>query len=75
MGAWRYLRARFGETLYGRKFSCISRPASASPATGSHNSHKQEQEQLIAEAFGESSAQQKTKENLYANRIESPVSR
>jgi 2-oxoglutarate dehydrogenase E1 component len=75
MGAWRYLRARFGEHILGRPFSYVGRPASASPATGSHNSHKQEQEQLIAEAFGKSATPRKTKENLYANRIESPVSR
>jgi 2-oxoglutarate dehydrogenase E1 component len=53
MGAWRYLRARFGERLPGGfEFSGVSRPASASPATGSANSHRQEQQQLLAEAFG-----------------------
>ena len=53
MGAWPYLRVRFGDFLFGRlPFSCVSRPASASPATGSASSHKQEQEQLITAAFG-----------------------
>jgi 2-oxoglutarate dehydrogenase E1 component len=52
MGAWRYLRARFGERLLERfPFALISRPASASPATGSASSHKREQESLIAEAL------------------------
>jgi 2-oxoglutarate dehydrogenase E1 component len=52
MGAWSYLRARFGETLLKRfPLSVISRPASASPATGSAASHRLEQQQLIADAF------------------------
>jgi 2-oxoglutarate dehydrogenase E1 component len=54
MGAWRYLRIRFGENLFDRfPFSGISRPASASPATGSSNSHKQEQAKLLTEAFSD----------------------
>jgi hypothetical protein len=77
MGAWRYLRARFGETLCGHAFSYIGRPASASPATGSANSHKQEQEQIISEAFRSDNPRiSGTKENgEYVNRIESPRSR
>jgi 2-oxoglutarate dehydrogenase E1 component len=52
MGAWSYLRARFGERLFQRfPFSVISRPESASPATGSSASHVLEQQQLIADAF------------------------
>lgn len=52
MGAWRTLRSRFGEQLFGRfPFSGVSRPASASPATGSSNSHKQEQQKLLNQAF------------------------
>jgi 2-oxoglutarate dehydrogenase E1 component len=52
MGAWRYFRVRFCDKLLGRfPFSGITRPASASPATGSHSAHKKEQEQLISEAF------------------------
>jgi 2-oxoglutarate dehydrogenase E1 component len=53
MGAWRYLRVKFGEKLFNRlPFSVISRSESASPATGSGSSHKQEQKQLLAGAFG-----------------------
>jgi len=52
MGAWRYLRARFGNRLFDRlPLSLISRPAAASPATGSASSHRLEQQQLIANAF------------------------
>jgi 2-oxoglutarate dehydrogenase E1 component len=54
MGAWYEFRVRFGDRLFGRwPFAGISRPASASPATGSSNAHKREQAALIAKAFGE----------------------
>ena len=53
MGAWHYLRVTCGEKLFDRfPFSVIARPQSASPATGSASSHKQEQEQLLTAAFG-----------------------
>jgi 2-oxoglutarate dehydrogenase E1 component len=56
MGAWRYLRARFGERLIGRHpFHGVHRATSSSPATGSASSHKLEQKQLLAKAFGEKS--------------------
>jgi 2-oxoglutarate dehydrogenase E1 component len=52
MGAWRYLRGRFGETLFGRfPLRLISRPESASPASGSHAAHLMEQQELIRQAF------------------------
>jgi 2-oxoglutarate dehydrogenase E1 component len=52
MGAWPFLHPLLGERLLGRyPVQCICRPASASPATGSHNSHKQEQAELIHRAF------------------------
>jgi 2-oxoglutarate dehydrogenase E1 component len=51
MGAWRYLLARFGETLLGAwPFSGVCRPASASPATGSSALHKAEQVTLLRSA-------------------------
>jgi 2-oxoglutarate dehydrogenase E1 component len=57
MGAWRYLRVRFGENLFGRlPFAVISRPASASPATGSTSRHKLEQQKILDEALGEGEA-------------------
>ena len=53
MGAWRHLRARFGAQLFGKHpLSCVTRPESASPATGSANSHRVEQQILLEQAFG-----------------------
>jgi len=53
MGARRYLRLRFGSSLLGRhEFHEVCREASASPATGSASSHKQEQAEILARAFG-----------------------
>jgi 2-oxoglutarate dehydrogenase E1 component len=52
MGAWRYLRIQFLDRLLDRfPFRGVCRPAAASPATGSHSSHKKEQETLLKEAF------------------------
>ena len=51
MGAWRYFRSRYGDSMFGRTLSCVSRPASASPATGSASRHKQEQRDVVAGAF------------------------
>ncbi len=55
MGAWRFLRVMWGNTLFGRhSFENISRPASASPATGSHTSHDLEQDAILTKAIGPS---------------------
>jgi 2-oxoglutarate dehydrogenase E1 component len=55
MGAWRFLRAHFGDKLFGRfPFAGICRPASASPATGWTGLHKKEQTEVVERAFGES---------------------
>jgi 2-oxoglutarate dehydrogenase E1 component len=52
MGAWTYLRVRFGERLLGRlPFAGVYRPAATSPATGSASSHRLEQQALLARAF------------------------
>ena len=52
MGAWRFLRVTWGDRLLGRlPFYGVSRPASASPATGSGSSHKLEQAELLKTAF------------------------
>lgn len=54
MGAWVYLRIHFGELLAARfKFSGVTRAPSATPAAGSHRRHKQEQNDIVARAFGE----------------------
>jgi 2-oxoglutarate dehydrogenase E1 component len=53
MGAWRYLKDAAGERLCGRfPLSGVTRPASASPATGSKRSHKVEQSRVLDRAFG-----------------------
>jgi 2-oxoglutarate dehydrogenase E1 component len=54
MGAWPSLCLRFGSRLLDRfSLSCVARPESASPATGSHATHKREQQDLIERAFGQ----------------------
>jgi 2-oxoglutarate dehydrogenase E1 component len=53
MGAWHYLRIKLGEKLFDRfPLSVVCRPESASTATGSANSHRREQEELMVAAFG-----------------------
>jgi 2-oxoglutarate dehydrogenase E1 component len=55
MGAWRFLHEKFGQHLFGRwPLALVSRPESASPATGSSGAHKIEQGKLIRRAFGDS---------------------
>ena len=52
MGAWPFLRARFGDRLLGRHpFRAVSRAESATPASGAASSHKIEQERLLLLAF------------------------
>lgn len=53
MGAWRHIRARFGEMVLGRfPLSSVSRPEAATPASGALSSHRVEQERLLSAAFG-----------------------
>jgi 2-oxoglutarate dehydrogenase E1 component len=53
MGAWWYVRMNLGERIFGRyPLTNACRPRSASPATGSGNSHRLEQQELIDAAFG-----------------------
>ena len=52
MGAWRYLLVKFGGRLLDKfPFAGITRPAAATPATGSHGSHEREQEEILERAF------------------------
>jgi len=52
MGAWRFVKGRLFEAFATRLLvRGVSRAESASPATGSSAVHKQEQEQLLDEAF------------------------
>jgi len=58
MGPWYFLNARRAELLEGRHpLSLVSRPESASPATGSKAAHDLEQRMLLDEAFGASATQ------------------
>jgi 2-oxoglutarate dehydrogenase E1 component len=53
MGAWWYLNLNFRRTLFkNRAVSALSRQASASPATGSATRHREQQDRLLAAAFG-----------------------
>jgi 2-oxoglutarate dehydrogenase E1 component len=55
MGPWYFLNARKAALLGGRHpLSVVSRPESASPATGSKAAHDLEQKRLVEEAFGAS---------------------
>lgn len=54
MGAWHYLRVTVSMEFQGRlPFTGICRPASASPATGSHAAHLIEQAEILERAFSE----------------------
>ena len=52
MGPWWYLQFHYGNQLDGRlPLSAVTRPASASPATGSAHSHRIEQQRLLNQVF------------------------
>ena len=54
MGACYYILATSGRTSKARyPLRIVSRPESASPATGSHASHELEQRMLLDQAFAE----------------------
>jgi 2-oxoglutarate dehydrogenase E1 component len=52
MGAWAHVSERFAELFPGRALRYVGRPPSASPATGSAEVFREEQERLVAEALG-----------------------
>lgn len=53
MGGWRFLLAQLGEKLFDRfDWQYIGRKAAASPSTGSHHVHHEEQEEILHKAFG-----------------------
>ena len=49
-GAWSFMAMNLPE-LIGRQLVGVSRPASSSPAVGSHHRHEVEQEALVKQAF------------------------
>lgn len=50
MGAWTFVCPKLHKLL-GEKPAYIGRPESASPATGFHSRHKEEQERIVGEVF------------------------
>ena len=55
MGARAFWNMRYCDKLFGRfPLQYVSRPESASPATGSKAVHKREQQSLMERAFAES---------------------
>jgi 2-oxoglutarate dehydrogenase E1 component len=50
-GALRYMRERLQRHFASRRFHYVSRPASASPAVGSHRQHVAEQREVLDRAF------------------------
>jgi 2-oxoglutarate dehydrogenase E1 component len=50
-GAWPFMALNLPALLGGRSLSCVSRAASASPASGSHKVHDLEQADLVDRAF------------------------
>ena len=56
MGAWNFARNRLAEDPAGTRLLCVSRPESASPATGSRQIHLQEQTQLLNATFASADA-------------------
>ena len=52
MGGWYFIEARLPTVLKGRlPLTCVARDESASPATGSESSHKEEQKHLLERAL------------------------
>jgi 2-oxoglutarate dehydrogenase E1 component len=52
MGSWFFMNAHLPEVLNGRfRLRCVTRPPSASPATGSLSAHNIEQKKLVSTAF------------------------
>ena len=56
MGAWNFARNQLAEAVDGARVLRVSRPESASPATGSRQIHLQEQTQLLNAAFASADA-------------------
>ena len=52
MGAWTFVSGRVPELAAGRSVTCVARPPSGSPATGSHALHELEQRDVLARALG-----------------------
>jgi 2-oxoglutarate dehydrogenase E1 component len=51
-GAWMFMKERFSRELPGVSLAYVGRDEAASPATGSHQVHTREQEEILQEALG-----------------------
>jgi len=51
MGAWGFLLRTISPDLKGKELTCIARPESASPATGSKKVHEQQQKEILEKVF------------------------
>jgi 2-oxoglutarate dehydrogenase E1 component len=57
MGAWPFLHERLSALLQsGQTLRYVGRPTAAAPATGSHHRHEEQQQTLVAQALGVTSA-------------------
>ncbi len=52
-GAWPFIALNLPAELGGRPLTCVSRPASSSPAVGSAKRHEVEQHRVVEESFAE----------------------
>jgi 2-oxoglutarate dehydrogenase E1 component len=52
MGAWWFIRARFGDRIFGHHLGVVARQASSSPAVGSKKVHDKEQQTIVRQALG-----------------------
>ncbi|WP_211468670.1 multifunctional oxoglutarate decarboxylase/oxoglutarate dehydrogenase thiamine pyrophosphate-binding subunit/dihydrolipoyllysine-residue succinyltransferase subunit [Actinocrinis puniceicyclus] len=52
-GAWPFIALNLPAELGGRALTCVSRPASSSPAVGSAKRHEVEQHRVVEEAFAD----------------------
>jgi 2-oxoglutarate dehydrogenase complex dehydrogenase (E1) component-like enzyme len=51
MGGWDFVDERLVEVIGNRKLLYFGRPISASPATGMHNRHEEQQHALVEHAL------------------------
>jgi 2-oxoglutarate dehydrogenase E1 component len=52
MGAWWFIRARFGDRVFGHHLGVVAREESSSPAVGSKKVHDREQQTIVKQALG-----------------------
>jgi 2-oxoglutarate dehydrogenase E1 component len=57
-GAWTFLLDRMSSVIGDAPFRYVGRPASASPATGSHHQHEKQVEEIFAEIVPQAVAQE-----------------